>query len=147
MNDKKRSKQIAKYMRFFTAGVMAFVVVIGLSFSAQAAQPLDWELDIRGIIGGIAGTAGSFVTEKAPGMQQLSSIGKLAGNVGGASKGKPKIVFLLILLAVLWIADVLLQSLGLMPAAGSYFITGLTGGALIRAAFGAISSAVRKKAA
>ena len=60
---------------------------------------------------------------------------------------KPKIVFLLILLAVLWIADVLLQSLGLMPAAGSYFITGLTGGALIRAAFGAISSAVRKKAA
>ena len=117
---------------------------------AAADQPGEFdygELDIRGIIGGIAGTAGSFVTEKAPGMQQLSSIGKLAGNVGGASKGKPKIVFLLILLAVLWIADVLLTSFGVMPEVGSYFITGLTGGALIRVAFGVISSAVRKKPA
>ena len=116
---------------------------------AAADQPGEFdygELDIRGIIGGIAGTAGSFVTEKAPGMQQLSSIGKLAGNVSGSSKGKPKIIFLLILLAVLWITDVLLQSLGLMPAVGSYFITGLTGGAIIRVAFGVISSALRKKA-
>ena len=117
---------------------------------AAADQPGEFdygELDIRGIIGGIAGTAGSFVTEKAPGMQQLSSIGKLAGNVGGSSKGKPKIIFLLILLAVLWIADVLLTSFGVMPEVGSYFITGLRAGAIIRVAFGVISSALRKKPA
>ena len=125
---------------------------------SAAAEPGEFDygdLDIQGIIGGIAGAAGSFVTEKAPGMKNLSQIrglagntgGSLAGNVGGASKGKPKIIFLLIMLAVLWIADVLLQSLGLMPAVGSYFITGLTGGALIRVAFGVISSAVRKKPA
>ena len=153
---------------------------------SAAAEPGEFDygdLDIQGIIGGIAGAAGSFVTEKAPGMKNLSQIRGLAGNVagnvggslagnaggsltgslggslagnvggalargaGGASKGKPKIIFLLILLAVLWIADVLLTSFGVMPEVGSYFITGLTGGALIRVAFGVISSAVRKKPA
>ena len=121
---------------------------------SAAAEPGEFDygdLDIQGIIGGIAGAAGSFVTEKAPGMKNLSQIrglaGNVAGNIGGASKGKPKIIFLLILLAVLWIADVLLTSFGVMPEVGSYFITGLTGGALIRVAFGVISSAVRKKPA
>jgi hypothetical protein len=30
-------------MRFFIAGVLAFAVITGFSFSTLAAQPLDWE--------------------------------------------------------------------------------------------------------
>ena len=140
----------AKFCKFCGASLSVPAASQPSYQQAAADQPGEFdygELDIRSIIGGIAGTAGSFVTEKAPGMQQLSSIGKLAGNVGGSSKGKPKIIFLLILLAVLWIADVLLTSFGVMPEVGSYFITGLRAGAIIRVAFGVISSALRKKPA